>query len=243
RQELVKQSKQKTDKLVELLQQEIARLEKARPSLREEIARLEAAHEEELALAEARLKPEKADEGLRAYQVKTGKQLPRPLAIPDKDRGTAIVAANDVLFDLLVQIEQVRRWERLIEGRLSPAGAPSELGAYQDRLGSLAATYGNQGRRLVALGGKVDEEPAFPINAEAPASSEIASARRDLFAVRRSGVLRLLAEVAAVVVAALLLPPLLMRLLRRVLKADDPGSPQAHARLVMTFLQAVVRLV
>jgi len=247
-QKTLDEAKGKADKLVELARQEAALLEKARPLLRGAVATLDRQREEEALLAKARLKPDEADELLRAYQARTGKQLPRPVAVAEKDRPAAVQEANAALFDRLLQVEAARRWDALVEGRLSPAGLPAELGASQDRLGALAAAYGTNLRRIRALGGRVEPSPAFP-GADAvsdaatgtPSTTEVARARQDLFAVRRDGVLWIVGKIGLILLAAWLLPRLLTAVLQRA-TADRDGT-QLHAKLVVAFLQAFLKLI
>lgn len=242
KQDLLKQRKEKADKLIELTAQEAALLKQAQPLLRDHITALERVREEEILLTRARLKPEEADELLRAYQVKTGKQLPRPVAVPEKDRPAAVQEANAALFERLLDVEAARRWERLLEGRLSPAGIAAETGAYQDQLGTLTAAYGSNVRRLAVLGGKVAPDAAFPgASAVSVESTEIGTARRDLFQVRRGGVLWIAAQIGIVLVCAFLLPRLLTWLLSRNAVGENGTQPQA--RLVMAFLQAFLKLI
>lgn len=243
-QKTLEEAKGKADKLVELARQEAALLEKARPLLREAVGTLDRQREEEALLAKARLKPDEADELLRAYQARTGKQLPRPVAVAEKDRPAAVQEANAALFDRLLQVEAARRWDALVEGRLSPAGLPAELGASQDRLGALAAAYGTNLRRIRALGGRVEPSPAFPgadAATDAPSTTEVGRARHDLFAVRRDGVLWIVGKIGLILLAAWLLPRLLTAVLQRA-TADRDGT-QLHARLVVAFLQAFLKLI
>jgi small-conductance mechanosensitive channel len=248
KQELLRQQKGKADKLIDLAQQETALLEKARPLLREHIADLERQREEETLLVRARLKPEEADQLLKTYQTKSGKLLPRPRAIPEKDRAAAVQEANGGLFERLLEVEAARRWEALLEARLSPGGLPAEMGAYQDQLGVLAAGYGTNTRRLVALTGQLPAEQVFPTSIKAPertADSEIGSARADLFKTRRSGVVTILIKVLAVLLAAWFLPGFLTWLFQRAVSRSD-GTARARvadARLVMAFLGAFLKLI
>jgi small-conductance mechanosensitive channel len=238
RQDLFKQQKETVEKLVELTRQEAALLQKVRPQLKEQIAALEQRREEESTLTRARLRPEEADELLRAYQARTGKQLPRPVAVPEKDRPAVVRDAGAALFDRLLDVQAARNWQGLVEGRLSPAGLAAEAGTYQDRLGALAAASASNARRLVTLGGK----PSGEATPEAPAVTEIAAARKDLFEVRRDGVLWILGKVFVVLVLAYFLPKLLTRLLQRATGGDD-GTARAHSRLVVAFIQAFLKLV
>src|SRR5205823_7652534 len=121
KQTVLGQRKDRADKLIDLARREAVLLPQAQALLRETVAALERQREEEAAVVRARLRPEEADEILRAYQARTGKQLARPAAVAEKDRPAAVQEANAAQFARLLEIEAARRWERLLEGRLSPA--------------------------------------------------------------------------------------------------------------------------
>ena len=65
---------------------------RALPLLAKETTRLQAVREEDLVLVRARLKPEQADELLKAYQTKTGRLLPKPPPLGDKEKAAGSYA-------------------------------------------------------------------------------------------------------------------------------------------------------
>ncbi len=241
---LLAQSKEKAHRLVELAQKEVALLGQARPLLRESVTRLEQQREEETLLAKARLNPETADELLRGYQLKTGKQLARPMPVPDRERAEAVEEAGTALFNRLLQVEAARRWDRLVEARLSSPGLPAELGLYQDRRGALSAAHATNVRRLSALGGKVEPaDAAANVTEEPPATTEIARARQELFIVRRDGIGWIIGKILLVLLLAWLLPPVLTSLLERATLRGARADGQVHGKLVVAFLQAFLKLI
>src|SRR5262249_29260146 len=82
----LKKQKGKVDELIELTTRERAVVLKGVPLLEQGLAGLETAREEAAVLTRARLKPEAADELLRAFHAKTGRVLTKPLPLGEKDR-------------------------------------------------------------------------------------------------------------------------------------------------------------
>lgn len=246
KQELLAQAREKGDKLVDLGEKETLLLQQAQKLMQDYLAEVERQREEEMLLARARLKSEEADELLRAYQVKTGKQLPRPVPVTQKDRARVVQQANEVLYQRFLEVEAARRWDQLLEARLSPLGLAAELGTYQDQLGTLAAAYGTNLRRILVLGGKVETPPAFPVSEDVlipPATSEIATTRLDLYEVRRDGVLWIVGQILLVILFALFMPRFLALLVERATARTGLNGSQAHTHLVIAFMQAFLKLI
>src|SRR5207248_9258426 len=84
--ENLKKQKAAVDELIELTAKERAAVVRGLPLMEQELARLETAREEAAVLARARLRPDAADELLRAYQTKTGRLLPKPIPLGGKDK-------------------------------------------------------------------------------------------------------------------------------------------------------------
>src|SRR5262249_44082083 len=86
KEENLKKEREKVDKLLELTRKETATLTRMLPLLARRETLLQAALDEEAVLARARLRPDRADELLKAYQAKAGRQLAKPLPVADKDK-------------------------------------------------------------------------------------------------------------------------------------------------------------
>src|SRR5262249_31615090 len=91
----LKKQRALVDQLVELAQQETGALARLRPLLAKQLVQLQTALDEETVLARARLRPDQADELLKAYQTKSGRLLARPLPIPDKEKAEKVEALGN----------------------------------------------------------------------------------------------------------------------------------------------------
>jgi small-conductance mechanosensitive channel len=241
----LRHQKDRIEQLIELTRKETAAVTAAVPLLEKEVARLQAAQEEELVLARARLKPEQADELLKAYQTRSGRLLPRPVPVGDKDRAEVVAEMAGVLFERMVQLEAVRRWQEVLAARLAPTGIKAEAGAYQDEQARVNAAAGANARRVAALTGTelpgLDQPaPAEPDRARV-VGGEIGTTRQELTRVRVGGVKSIAIKIAAVLLAAFLLPRILLWAVRRAVGAGKDGQ---DAGLVLstlrTFLKAAV---
>jgi small-conductance mechanosensitive channel len=221
----LKSQRAKVELLLDLSQKETAAVTRALPLLEKEATRLQAVREEELVLVRARLKPEQADELLKAYQTKTGRLLPKPVPLADKEKAEQVAAIAEVLFKRLVQVEAARKFEEVLTARLAPAGIKAEAGEYQDELAQVNATAGANARRVAALTGVEPPEPGKPVVEEATrkpvAGGEIMSTRQELTRVRIEGVKKIGIEVAAILLGAFLLPRVLLWLIRRAIGGES----------------------
>src|SRR5262249_21362028 len=153
---------------------------------------LEAAREEAAVLIRARLKPEAAEELLKAFQAKTGRVLAKPLPLGEKDRAAKVDELANDLFERQVELEAAKKWDAILEERLGTAGLTAEAGVYQDELAELNAAGGANARRVNTLTGNAPPEPGKLGTGEQtklPATGgEIGKTRGELNAVRSHGV-------------------------------------------------------
>jgi small-conductance mechanosensitive channel len=215
----------KVETLLELTRQETAALARVLPLLARQATQLEAAREEDTVLAHARLRPERADEQLKAYQTKTGRLLSKPPPLADKEKAERVDELAKRLFERYVALEAAKNWADVLSARAAPTGVKAEAGAYQDELATLSAASAANTRRVHALTGRDEPGPAT--------DGEIGQTRDELSRVRTQGVQRMAVKIAVIVLAALLIPRLLMWVLRRA------GGESSS--LVLTALRALVK--
>jgi small-conductance mechanosensitive channel len=240
----LKKQRGKIDELIELTAKERAAVVKGAPLLDQNVARLEVAREEAAVLTRARLKPDAAEELLRAFQAKTGRVLPKPLPLGEKDRAAKVDELGQELFERYVEVEAARRWGEILAGRLGTAGLTAEAGVYQDELAELNAVGGANARRVSTLTGNPVPEPGTP-GAEEPAKlpaagGEIGKTRGELTAVRTRGARKIAVKIGVIVLAALLLPRVVLYLLRRALNSSESGNAAMVLTAVGAFLKVIV---
>lgn len=240
--ENLKKRKDSIDQLIELNQKESAAVTDALPLLAKEVVRLQAAQEEELVLTRARLKPNQADELLKAYQTKSGRMLPRPIPVGDKQKADIVAEMAGVLFERMVQLEAAKRWDEVLTVRLTPAGIKAEAGAYQDELARVNATAGANVRRVAALTGaeppQLGQADASEVDKAPVIGGEIGKTRQELKRVRIEGVKAMGIKIAAILLAAFLLPRVLLWLVRRAVGA---GNNVQDAGLVLSTLRTFLK--
>src|SRR5262249_56051455 len=105
KEENLKKQRDLVNQLIELTQKETAALARLRPLLAKQLVQLQAAREEEAVLARARLRPDQADELLKAYQTKTGRLLAKPPPIPDKEKAAKVDALASPIFEPYVLVQ------------------------------------------------------------------------------------------------------------------------------------------
>jgi small-conductance mechanosensitive channel len=229
------------EQLLELTRKESMAVTDALPLWEKEVARLHTAREEELVLARARLKPAQADELLKAYQTKSGRLLPRPVPVADKEKAEAVAEMAGVLFERMVQLEAARRWEEVLAMRLAPTGIKAEAGAYQDELARVNATAGANARRVAALTG-TEPQPVQAGAAEADKAQviggEIGKTRQELTRARTEGVKAIGIKIAVILLAAFLLPRALLWMVRRAVGAGKDGQ---EAGLILSTLRTFLK--
>jgi small-conductance mechanosensitive channel len=233
--------KEKIDQLVELTRKESAAVAQTLPLLEKQVVRLQGAQEEELVLAHARLKPDQADELLKAYQTKTGRLLPKPVPVGEKEKAERVTEIAQVLFERLVQLDAARRWAEVLAARLAPAGIKAEAGLYQDELARVNAAAGGNARRVAVLTVTEAPEPGKEVASE-PAKrtvvgGEIEKTRQELTRVRIEGVKVIGTKIAAILLAAFLLPRILMWVLRRAIGGAGAESSGLVLSALRTFLK------
>jgi hypothetical protein len=239
----LKKQKERIEQLIELTRKGTTAVTEALPLLERQVGRFQAAQEEELLLDRARLKPDQADELLKAYQSRSGRQLPKPVPVGDKERAETVTQMASVLFERMVQLEAARRWQEVLAARLAPAGIKAEAGTYQDELARVNADVGTNARRLAALTGiEPSPEAASPEADRARvAGGEIGKTRQELIRVRIEGVKAIGTKVGAILLAALLLPRVLLWAIRRAVGAGKGGMDAGLAlSTLLTFLKAGV---
>lgn len=246
REENLKKQKKAIDELVELTAKERAVIVAGLPVLGMELARLEGTRAEAVVLARVRLKPEAAEELLKAYQTKTGRVLPKPLPVPEKDKAAKVDELASELFQLFVTVEAAKKWDEILAARLATAGLTAEAGVYQDDLAELNATSAANARRVNALTGNAAPELGMLDTAEQaklPAlSGEIGQTRTELTAVRTRGVQVLAIKIGIILLAAFVLPRIIMLALRRMLGngKNDPGGSSMVLGAIGAFLKVAV---
>jgi small-conductance mechanosensitive channel len=230
KQESLKKQRETVDQLVELARQEVDALARLRPLLARQLARLEAAREEESVLAHARLRPDQAEELLKAYHTKTGKLLSKPPPVPDKDKAEQIEILGDEIFDRHVALEAGKKWDDVLNARAAPTGVPAEAGVYQDELTRINAASAANARRVLALTGREERGPAT--------GGEIASSRGELTRVRAQGVKRIGLQIGAILLAMVLVPRLLVAILRRT----GGWAGEENSSLILAALRVVLKI-
>jgi small-conductance mechanosensitive channel len=233
KEESLKKQREKVEQLVELTRQETAALARVMPLLARQVARLEAAREEEAILARARLRPERAEELLAAYQTKTGRLLPRPAPLADRDRPGQVEEMGEALFERYVALEAAKKWDEVLTARgAAAAGLKAEAGAYQDELARLNAASEANARRVQALTGRE--------GGGAATGGEIGRARAELARVRTHGVTWIGLKIGGILLAAFLLPWLLLWVLRRLIARDGEEDSSLVLSAFRTILKATV---
>jgi small-conductance mechanosensitive channel len=221
----LKKQREKVEQLTDLTREETALLGRVLPMLGRQVARFESAREEEAVLARARLRPDLADELLKAHQTRTGRLLNKPPAVADKDKADKVAELANLLFERYVLVEAARKWQDALNARLAPTGVKAEAGIYQDQLSNLNAASAANARRVQALAGQ--EQPGTA------SGGDIGQTREELARARTQGLQRMAIKIGIILLVAFLLPRLLMWLLRRT--GGDGSS------LVLSALRAVVK--
>jgi small-conductance mechanosensitive channel len=243
KEENLRKQKKAIDELVELTARERAAIVAGLPALEKELARLEGERAEEAVVARARLRPEAAEELLRAHQTKTGRTLPKPLPLAEKDKAAKVEEFAAELFRRHVGVGAAKKWGETLTDRLAPAGLTAETGVYQDALAELNAASGANSRRVAALTGNPPPEPGrFGTGEQTklPAlGGEIGNTRADLTAVRTRGVRVLGIKIAIVLVIAFVLPRIILFVLGRALGG---GNGAGSSSMVLSALGVFVKL-
>jgi len=230
RRENLIQQKEKTENLIQLAEQEKTAVTDLLPLLLEEIKTLEAQKEEEWVKIQARLMPQKAQEILANFETKTQKRLPMPTPIPDDKKTEEIAKAADILFERHIALVASDKWVRLFEQRLSASGLGSEIGRYQDKMGSIKAADLALQRRIQYINGiSQDEPPRAKAETRNFANSEIGMLRSDRYHTRSQKAVEVLIKLAAVLLATLLLHGIVRFLMNRTVKrakkkAEESGK-------------------
>jgi small-conductance mechanosensitive channel len=240
----LKKQKGTVDELVVLTSRERGMITKAAPLLDQSVARLETSREEAAVLTRAKLKPDTAEELLRAFQAKTGRMLTKPLPLGEKDRAAKFAELGQELFERSVEVEAARTWGAIMSSRLGTAGLTAEAGVYQDELAELNAASASNARRVSALTGnsvpehgKTGPEERRQLPAH---GGEIGRTRSELKAMRTRGAQTIGLKIAAILLAAMLLPWFIMLLLRRALGSDVAGNSSMVLSAVGAFLKVAV---
>jgi small-conductance mechanosensitive channel len=225
----LKKQRDIVNQFIELTQQETAALARLRPLLAKALVQLQAAREEETVLARAQLRPDQADELLKAYQTKTGRLLAKPLPIPEKEKAEKVDALAGAIFERYVLAEAAKKWDDALSARAGPTGVPAETGALQDELTRINATSAANVRRIQTLTGAESPHPA--------AGGEIGKARSELAAVRLRGVWGIGIKVGCILLGVFLIPWLLLAILRWA-----TGTARGdNTSLVLSAVGAVVK--
>lgn len=107
--------------------------------LQQRLKQLELANEEAWIKVKMRLIPEKAQELVQAFQVKTKRNI-LPLApVEPGSRDSLIRVSTQELFDYYVEIAAVKKWIQLLQERQTTAGIEQEIDAYASIIGELEA--------------------------------------------------------------------------------------------------------
>ncbi|MFI5380345.1 MAG: mechanosensitive ion channel domain-containing protein [Tepidisphaerales bacterium] len=248
----LRQQREKAEKLAELAQKEQAFISQVLPVLEKQVVLLEAERDEEVVLAQARLKPEQADELLRAYRAKTGRLLPKPVPVGEKEKAEKVAAIANALFEKTVRVAGTRNWGSVLSARLDSTGITAEAGVYQDEESRINASSGADARRIEALTGQKPPEPgskeAAGVTARqkfAATGGSIAMARQELAGVRSRGVVLIVAKLLAILIGAFLLPRLLRPLIHRAMgssmkQGDEHGNTALMLRTLEVFAKTAI---
>ncbi|EAY30462.1 mechanosensitive ion channel domain-containing protein [Microscilla marina] len=107
--------------------------------LNKHLEQLELAYEEEWIKIKIRLVPEKANELINAFQVKTGRNIPLLAPVAQSSQDSIISISTDLLFDYHVQIAATKKWITLFKERQTPGGIEKEIDIYADIISALEA--------------------------------------------------------------------------------------------------------
>jgi hypothetical protein len=230
--EVLEQEKGMADRLLELTTKEAAALKKMLPVLEKIAAGLMTTYEEELILVRARLRPDLADDLLKKYQARTGRTLPRPPPLTEKEKSEKIDDLGGQVLERLAQAEAMKRYAALLQERLSPTGLKKETSAYQEESARIKAASDANRRRVTALTGK-----------EAPdgGKGDIGRVRRELQRVRQENALWIMGKIGLILLGALLVPRFILWMLTRVFGKGDPDNDSLG--LLISSLRAFVRAI
>ncbi len=235
----LKKQKDTVERLVELAAKESETLARVLPALELRAARFEVAKEEELVVARARLKPEIADELLSGFRAKTGRLLPKPVAVKETEKAERVGEFAEVIFELLMQRNATLRWQGVLAARLTATGIKVEAGVYQDTLARVNATAAANARRVAVLTGIEPPDPGDVVAAAVAkwpvVGGEITRTRRELTAVRIEGVQAIAVKIGLIFLAAFFLPRALLWPFRRSVTLEGSG-------LVLSALRAFLKL-
>jgi small-conductance mechanosensitive channel len=230
----LKKQREKVEQLVELTRRETAGLARVLPLLAKQVARLDARREEEMVLAHARLRPDRAEELLKAYQTKTRRLLAKPVPLPEADRAQKVDDLANLIFAHYVRAEAARKWGEVLGARVAPAGIKAEAGAYQDEMARMNAVSAGNTRRVQALTGRDTPGPAT--------GGEIGKTREELARARTEGAKGIALKIAVIILAALLLPRLLLWILGWVLGRSRREDSSMAFSALRAILKAAVWL-
>lgn len=228
--ELLDQEKGVAGRLLALSSKEADAVKKILPLLDKLGSGLSTAYEEELILARARLLPDLADDLLKKYQARTGRTLPRPPPLTDKEKSEKIEDLGGRVLERLAQAEAMKGYVALMLDRLSAAGLKWETSAYQEESARIQAASDANRRRVVALIGKGPE-----------GGGDIDRVRRELLRVRRENALWILGKIGLILVGAVLLPRFILGMLTRLFGRGEPDSDSLG--LLISSLRAFVRAI
>lgn len=231
RRQVLESQKKKIDDLVEAAQKESGQAALTIPLLQKFAEDLADQREEALLLVRIRLRPEEADELLKAHHARTERTLTRPPPVADKDKPALVESAVKEIFESLVREEAARRWVALLAERLSPAGIDAEVGRYQDKLGAVDAALGAAQRRVHFLTGADKSDT----------KGEITRVRAERTSIRQEGVLRIASKIAIVLAVAFILPRLASWLIVRL--GRRRGELTAHGQLVLSLISVFIKLI
>jgi small-conductance mechanosensitive channel len=229
KEENLKKQREKVNELAELTRKEMAALARVLPRLARQLTRLAAAREEDTVLARARLRPERAEELLQAYQAKTGRLLAKPLPVPEKVKAKQVEELGNMLFEWHIRQEAAKKWADVLGARAA-AGIKAEAGVYQDELTRINAASAANARHVQTLTGRDNPGP--------PTGGEIGKTRQELDRVRTNGVQRIGLAIGGILLAAFLLPRVLVWALWRLIG----GSRGERSSLVFSALRAVLKI-
>jgi small-conductance mechanosensitive channel len=220
------------ERLLTLAGKEAEAVKKTLPVLDRLGAGLLAAYEEELVLARARLRPDLADDLLKKYQARTGRALPRPPGLTEKEKAEKVEDLAGRVVERLAQAEAMKRYAALLQDRLSAAGLKAETGAFQVEAARVKAASDANRRRVTALTGK---------GAEDGGKGDVGRVRRELLRVRRENALWILGKVVLILLGALLLPRFILWTLARLFGRGDTDN--SSLGLLISSLRAFVRAI
>ena len=250
KQENLQRQREDSERLIELAEEEKISTTELLALLQDQKTQLESEDEDEWLRVRAQLVPEKAEELLGNHEARTGRYIPAPLPILAEAKADFIDKVIPNLFEKHVQLVATNKWINLFEQKLVPSGINTEIGDYQDKLGTLDAQSATLQRRIEYLSGHLEdddlglgEEPKTAEEKLRFEKGEIGVIRADRYKIRRQKVTRALVQLISILLIARLIIWLANLFMNRVVKRKALNN-QEHLHLLfgISFLLVFFKL-